>query len=127
MNTKVTSLKKSRKQPKTLLDKIKKEFQHFKEKEWDDERELPTMLRKVHTALQCVVVSSVEVERLFSASGCFITKLRTRLSDEFVDALCFLRAYFLKEEAKEKEKKDQEKKNHEKEKREQEKRNQEKS
>ena len=47
-------------------------------------------------AISSIPATSVEVERLFSAAGCFVTKLRTRLQDDMADTLCFLRSYFLK-------------------------------
>ena len=50
----------------------------------------------LHTALKSIEVKSVEAERSFSASGLFITELRSRLNDETLNALCFLRAYYLK-------------------------------
>jgi hypothetical protein len=41
--------------------------------------------------------TSVESERGFSASDNFVTKLRSSLEDDTLNALCFLRAYFTKE------------------------------
>ena len=42
-----------------------------------------------------IPVTSVEAERSYSASDLFITKLRSILNDNTLDALCILRAYFL--------------------------------
>ena len=38
--------------------------------------------------------TSVESECTFSAAGCFATKKRSRLGDETLNALCFLKTYF---------------------------------
>ena len=59
-----------------------------------DDTELSAMLKKLIEALKCVPVSNVVVERLFSASGCFVTKLRSRIGDAMIDSLCVLRSYF---------------------------------
>ena len=58
--------------------------------------DLPPMLTQLKHAISSIPATSVEVERLFSAAGCFVTKLRTSLQDDMVDTLCFLRSYFLK-------------------------------
>ena len=58
--------------------------------------DLPPMLTQLKHAILSIPATSVEVERLFSAPGCFVTKLRTSLQDDMVDTLCFLRSYFLK-------------------------------
>ena len=49
----------------------------------------PRML-KIMRAIETIPPTSVEAERSFSAAGLFITKLRTRLNNRSVDALCFL-------------------------------------
>ena len=43
--------------------------------------------------LKGICVNSVGAERSFSASGLFITKLRTCLNDDTLDIFCMLRAY----------------------------------
>jgi len=43
---------------------------------------------------------SVEAERAFSAAGIFTTKLRSRLSDNSVDTLYFLRSFYLRAKPK---------------------------
>ena len=45
-------------------------------------------------ALDSIPPTSVESERDFSATGLFITKIRSRLSDDTLDSLCFLKSYF---------------------------------
>ena len=52
-------------------------------------------LEMLCNGLMGIPVTSVEAEHSFSASSLFITKLRSSLSDNTLDALCILRAYFL--------------------------------
>ena len=40
--------------------------------------------------------SSVDAERTFSAAGVLCTKVGSRLSDQSIDTLCFLRSYYQK-------------------------------
>ena len=47
--------------------------------------------------MESIAVSSVEVERLFSAAGCFVTRLRTKLDDPMVDTSAFFHSYILME------------------------------
>ena len=47
-------------------------------------------------ALDSIPPTSVESERAFSAAGLFITKIRSRLGDDIIDTLCFLKSYFKK-------------------------------
>ena len=60
--------------------------------------EVGTSLKKLKEAIATIPATSVEAERAFSAAGLFVTKLRTRLQDDLIDVLCFLRAHFLKEQ-----------------------------
>ena len=46
-----------------------------------------TQLQLLHKALQTVPPTSVEAERVFSAGGLFLTKLRSRMSDNTLDKL----------------------------------------
>lgn len=41
-----------------------------------------------------IKATSVDVERIFSSSGLIVKKLRTRLSDQSIDNLLFLKHYF---------------------------------
>ena len=50
-------------------------------------------LDQVYNYLLSIPPTSVEAERAFSSAGGLCTKLRSRLSDETMDTLCFLR-YF---------------------------------
>ena len=51
-------------------------------------------LDKLYNALLAIPPTSVEAERAFSTVGLFVVKLRSRLSDESIDALTFLKKYF---------------------------------
>lgn len=51
-------------------------------------------LELLHNALLTVKPTSVESERGFSAAGFFVSKLRSRMTDKTLNALCFLRCYF---------------------------------
>ena len=57
-------------------------------------------LQQAYNYFQTVQPTSVEPERAFSAASLFCTKIRSSLDDDTLDALCFLRAYFLKEQKK---------------------------
>ena len=58
--------------------------------------ERPKTLEMLFKALMTIPASSVESERAFSAAGLFVSKLRTSLSDNSVDMLCFMRSHLLK-------------------------------
>lgn len=58
-----------------------------------------TYLQNVYDFLMTIVPTSVESERAFSAAGYICTKIRSSLDDEAIDCLCFLRAYFNKQNA----------------------------
>ena len=51
----------------------------------------PANLQTLYEALLTIQPTSVDAERLFSACGLFVTKLRSRLHDSTIDALCFIR------------------------------------
>ena len=44
--------------------------------------------------LKGIVATSVESERVFSTVGNIVTKVRSRLNDDTVDALCFLKCHY---------------------------------
>ena len=72
-----------------LLSAVKAEMAVF---EVSDKR--GRCLEAVYNYLLTVPPTSVEAERAFSAAGLICTKLRSRLDDDTVDTLCFLRAYY---------------------------------
>ena len=78
----------------TLITLIKREMAVF---EGSGGKQIGEKLAFLKNALATVPPTSVEVERLFSAAGLFVTKLRTSMSDEMLDTLCFLRAVLLSE------------------------------
>ena len=55
----------------------------------------PPCLDKIFKAVSTLPPTSVEAERAFSAAGLFVTKMRSSLSDDSIDTLCF-RHYLLK-------------------------------
>ena len=57
-------------------------------------KEKTTALKHVYDALLVIPPTSVEAERVFSAGGLYLTKLRSRMSDETLDKLIFLKFYF---------------------------------
>ncbi|CAH2084627.1 unnamed protein product [Euphydryas editha] len=78
-------------QKTTTRATLKKEFQLF-----EATGKRTESLELLYTALNTIKPTSVENERVFSLSGGIITKIRNRLSDKAVDALIFLKAYFIK-------------------------------
>lgn len=52
-------------------------------------------LNKINTALKTIQPTSTSSERTFSVAGNFSTKLRSRMSFEILNALIFLKYYFL--------------------------------
>ena len=56
----------------------------------------PGKLEQLFKALLSILPTSVEAERAFSAAGLFTTKLRSRLGDKSVNALCFLHSHYMK-------------------------------
>lgn len=52
-------------------------------------------LSKLKNGLALIKPTSTQNERNFSTSGNFCTKIRNRLSDKSIDALCILKHYFL--------------------------------
>ena len=59
--------------------------------------DIPPLLNKLFNALQSIPPTSVESERAFSITGQFATKLRTKLADNTLDSLVFLKASYKKE------------------------------
>lgn len=51
-------------------------------------------LQLVYEYLLTIPPASVEAERSFSAAGLLCTKIRSRLGDRSLDALCFIRSYY---------------------------------
>ena len=51
-------------------------------------------LERAYSFLMIVKPTSVEAERAFSSAGLFCTKIRNRLGDETLNALCILKSHF---------------------------------
>ena len=54
------------------------------------------LIEKLYAALKTIKPTSVEAERVFSAFGYFVSKIRNCLNDVTIDALLFLRYYYSK-------------------------------
>ena len=85
------------KHQRDLMTTIKKEMSLF-----DNGGTRGHHLTIVYNYLLTIPPTSVEAERAFSAAGLFSTKLRSKLADETLNSLCFLRAHFMKNEKKKK-------------------------
>ena len=57
-------------------------------------REKTEILETIHQAILSAKPTSVESERSFSVGGGFATKVRSRLSDQALSSLVFLKLYF---------------------------------
>ena len=75
----------------SILTHIKKEMTFY-----EATNECPKVLKRLRSSLKSLPPSSVEAERSFSAAGLFITKLRSSLSDDMIDDLCFLLSHLNK-------------------------------
>ena len=51
-------------------------------------------LQLVYSYLLAIPPTSIEAERAFSAAGLLCTKVRSRLGDNTLDTLCFLRTFY---------------------------------
>ena len=57
-------------------------------------------LDKLIQALYTIAPTSVEAERIFSAAGLYVTKLRSSLKDSSIENLLMLRSHFMNEKKK---------------------------
>ena len=62
---------------------------------FQDTGERSPLIEKIFRGLSNTLPTSVEAERAFSAADLFFTKIRSHLSDESIDKLCFFRRHFL--------------------------------
>ena len=53
-------------------------------------------LERIYSYLMTIKSTSVESERAFSSADNFAVKIRSRLNDETLDELCFLKVHFQK-------------------------------
>jgi hAT family C-terminal dimerisation region len=77
---------------------IRKEIAVFEEEEIRGK-----YLQNCYDYLKNIKPTSVESERAFSASGNFVSKLRSSLEDNTLNAFCFLWAHFKREQKAQKE------------------------
>ena len=83
------SAKKAPVQQRNLLMAIKQEMKLF-----EANKSRGFHLQLAYTYLKSIPPTSVESERVFSASGYFCNRIRSRLGDITLDRLSFLRSYF---------------------------------
>ena len=88
---------KKRKKSKICSNLIEKEMAVYEDKE-NTKFKRPHNLENLYQALLTIPPTSIESERSFSATGLFMTKLRSRLGDTTLNALVFLRDYYKREE-----------------------------
>lgn len=69
---------------------VQKDFRFY-----EQHQQKSPLLEKLFQSLCSIPPTSTQSERNFSLSGNFVTKLRSRLTPEHVDILCFLKSYFL--------------------------------
>jgi len=75
----------------TMSSKVQKEMSLF-----ENGGRRGDYLERTYSYLMTIKPTSVESERAFSSAGQFVTKIRSRLNDETLDELCFLKAYLKK-------------------------------
>ncbi|KAJ2948892.1 hypothetical protein O0L34_g5823 [Tuta absoluta] len=97
-----------------LEQQLQQEKEIFKRKPDNIQKDLEKILKKEMTNFESdgvrgdyltlaykymltIQPTSVEAERAFSASGYICSSLRSRLGDDTIDTICFLRAYFQKQ------------------------------
>jgi hypothetical protein len=86
----VGSVKPTQETSGTRYDNFKKEFQYY-----ERNRRRSPILDELFLALQTIQPTSAQSERNFPLASSIVSKLRTRLKDSHVNALCFLKSYFL--------------------------------
>ena len=61
-------------------------------------KQCPNIEKILKSCLNTLPLSSAEANtsRCFSASGLFVSKLRSSLSDEMIDLMCFTRSHFMR-------------------------------
>lgn len=65
-------------------------------KTWECNKIRSSKLELVYEALKTIQPTSVEPERAFSACSLILTKIRSRMGDPLLDAIHFLKSYYLK-------------------------------
>ncbi len=62
---------------------------------YEEQKKRSPNLDQLYSALRTIKPTSCEAERAFSSAGLFIVKIRSCLSPATINALCFLKCYFL--------------------------------
>lgn len=91
-SSKSTLASKNLQSDKLLLKVVRQEMNLF-----ENGGSRGTLLTKVYECLLVIRPTSIESERAFSAAGYICTKIRSRLNDETLSDICFLRAFFQSE------------------------------
>ena len=73
----------------SLKEILSKEMQDF-----EVNNVLGENLQRARNMLASTKPTSIASEQAFSVAGLFVTKVRSSLGDDTIDALCMLRAYF---------------------------------
>ena len=79
----------TKKTSQSLYQVVKNELNYFREEKFRGK-----YLQMAYDFLMSIQPTSVESERAFSAAGLVCTKIRSRLNDQTLDKLCFLRTFF---------------------------------
>lgn len=74
------------------LNTISKDFKFY-----DLHKKKSPQLENLFLALCSIQPTSVQSERNFSLASCFVTKIRSLLSHQHIDMLCFLKSKFMTE------------------------------
>jgi hAT family C-terminal dimerisation region len=88
-STRTTDYSDTHQNDKNLLKSIRQELNLF---ENGGKRGL--FLTKAYECLLSIRPTSIESERAFSSAGYICSKIRSRMNDDTLDNLCFLRAFF---------------------------------
>lgn len=81
----------------TIYTKKEKDFEKVLKKEmttFESEGVRGEYLTAIHDYLLSIKPTSVEAERAFSAAGYICSSIRSRLADDTINTICFLRSYF---------------------------------
>lgn len=76
---------------KQLIKALRREIVYFV-----DEGTKGKYLQQAYNFIKTIRPTSVDCERAFSFAGLLCTKIRSRINDGTLDALCFLRSHFNK-------------------------------
>lgn len=81
----------------SINTKKQKDFEKILKKEmtaYESEGVRGKYLSFIHEYLLTIKPTSVEAERAFSAAGYICSSIRSRLADDTINTICFLRSFF---------------------------------